>query len=515
MRNTVIILCVYCVLVPILAFANSISVEYRQDALDYGIEKEHYIRTRATIETDSTQVNAALVKSDTSETSATWSFLTNGNFAAIAGGHYYVHNATGLLLGKSAVYNPDPYSINMQKNGTPISLCTSGNPQYAMYGMVASLYNAKEKAKVRFNAGVSYKECYVTPGDIENNLYPYSINGLLSHYKKNGSYTEPVQVVTHFSNANFVPAEYITLQGCYYATRVYYDTKRIRFDSNSQNAIAIDSFGGYSLYGKYQDKKITLFAEYALSQVKVTGNGNSCNRYSDAYHWGFTVTDKLFKVHSTVQKSDKNFYAPFSNTFGSNSPRDIYYYSAKLKPSKKISLALAYIDQNNLLPSPYYTEYPHKRIYYTRMVYKHKNIVLTSDYRYAQFYKDGTEHTVWRMQQSTVWGITKNSSVHAKCGLYHSDTSAWYTASGIGLKIGALQNDLGALYAHTNGEKMYVALLPLPHTNIMSETIAASSFFIVARMRFSNTFSTLSARFVSQLHPHKQTIAECSATAYF
>jgi len=99
--------------------------------------------------------------------------------------------------------------------------------------------------------------------------------------------------------------------------------------------------------------------------------------------------------------------------------------------------------------------------------------------------------------------------------LYQSDTFAWYAAWGIGMKFGNLQNDIGSLYAHTDGEKMYVAMLPLPQTNIISETIATSSFFVVIRLRFSNAFCKLSVRFVSELHPQKQTASELSAAAFF
>ncbi len=136
MRNTVI-LWLYVYLVIMLqtqAIAlQSISVEYRQDALDYGVEKEHYLRTTATIVTDTTEVNAAVVKSH-GTTHATWSFSTQSEYAAISGGYYFINNATGLLLGKSSAYNPDPYSITINKNDTFISLCKSGTPVCHVWG---------------------------------------------------------------------------------------------------------------------------------------------------------------------------------------------------------------------------------------------------------------------------------------------------------------------------------------------------------------------------------------------
>lgn len=501
---------------PIAAFAvNTMSIEYRQDALDYGMEKQHYIRTRATVATDTTEVTAALVKTDNSKTHATWSFICNGENAAIAGGHYYLHNAAGLLFGKTAAYNPDPYSINTHNNDSFVSLCRSGNPQYAMYGMVASLYDVRNMPAIRLDAGVSYKECYVTLADAQNRIYPYSIHGLLSHYQKGGQYSEPVQVVTYFSHATAKPVDYLTLQGCYYRTSIYYDNSRLLFDSNSESNTAIESFGGYSLYAHYQDSMVKLFLEYAISQVMVRSESASENKSNNAFYWGFSVTDKYYKISGIVQKSDKYFYAPFSNTFGSNSLREIYYYSVKLKPSKKTTCSFAYIDQNNLLPSPYYTEYPHKRIYFVNIAYKIKSFTIKSDYRTAWFYKEGQENRASRFQQGIVWGITQNSSLHAKWGMYQGNTTAWYSASGFGLKLGRLQNDCGAIYAHTTGEKIYIAMLPLPQTSILSETIAASSFFIVARMRYSNSFCTLSARVVSQLSPQKKTSGELSATAWF
>jgi hypothetical protein len=492
---------------------NSISVEYRQDALDYGVEKEHYIRTCATIASDKTEVNATVVQSN-GKKYATWSCMLQGEYVAIAGGHYFIHNGAGLLLGKASAYNPDPYSINIQKNDTFISLCKSGNPQYPMYGMVTSLYDVRDVTTLRLDAGVSYKECYVTTEDAQNKIYPYSIHGLLSHFEREGIYTEPVQVMTSFVHATATPFQYVTLQGCYYATQVYYNNAQILFNADSREN-AIQSFGGYSLYAQYQDNVVSVFSEYAVSQVLMTNEDDSKNRYSKAYYCGATIKDKGYTMKSIIQKSDKDFFAPFGNTFGGNSPRDIYYYSVSVKPVKKMTCSWVYTDQNNLLPSTYYTEYPHKCLNSIWMAYKNKNFSIKSDYRYAQFYKDGKENKASRLQQGVVWGIIKNSSLHVKYGLYYGDPSAWYVASGIGIKFGNLQNDIGALYAHTEGEKMYVAMLPLPQTNIISETIATSSFFVVMRLRFSNAFCKLSARFVSELYPQKQTAGELSAAAFF
>lgn len=516
MRNTVILyLLIYIsILLQLEAIAlQSISVEYRQDALDYGVKKEHYLRTSATIATDTTEVNAAVVQSHDA-TLATWSFATQGDYAAIAGGYYFIHNATGLLLGKTSVYNPDPYSIHVQKNDSFVSLCKSGNPQYAMYGVVSSLFDARGASTIKLDAGVSYKECYISSGDAQNGVYPYSVQGLLSHCKREGQYTEPVQVVTSFVHATLSPVEHVTLQGCYYSTHVYYNNAHMLFNANTQDNYAMESFGGYSLFAHYNDSIVSLFSEYAISHVLIKNEGKSGNRYSSAYYCGVIVKEKNYKISSIVQKSDENFFAPFGNTFGGNSPRDIYYYSVSVKPVKKFTCSWIYMDQNNLLPSPYYTEYPHKRINNIRMVYINKYFSVKSDYRYAQFYKDGEERAS-RYQQGVVWGITKNLSIHLKYGLYQGDTVAWYTASGIGIKVGNLQNDLGSVYAHTDGEKMYVAMLPLPQTNIISETIAASSFFVVARLRFSNTYCKLSARCVMQLHPQKQTAGEVGAAAWF
>lgn len=512
------ILCclMYCYVLPELpAIAvNTITAEYRQDALDYGADKEHYIRTSATVAADATEVNAAVVRKQ-DKTYATWSFITFGEYAAIAGGHYFIHSGTGLLLGKATAYNPDPYSINVQKNDTFISLCKTGNPQYAMYGAVTSLYNERNVTTVRLNAGISYKECYITADDAHNKIYPYSIQGLLSHFEREGLYAEPVQVITSFIHATAKPSDYVTLQGCYYATQVYYNNARILFGENYQRNYAIESFGGYSLYAQYQDSIISLFSEYAVSQVLMKHSDNSKHEYSKAYYCGVTIKDRIYTMRSIIQKSDKDFFAPFGNTFGGNSPRDVYYYSVSVKPVKGITCMWAYTDQNNLIPSTYYTEYPHKRINTIKAVYTNKYVSVKSDYRYAQFYKDGEENKASRFQQGVVWGISKNSSLHAKFGVYQSDTSAWYAASGLGLKAGSLQNDIGILYAHTDGEKMYVAMLPLPQTNIISETIATSSFFIVVRLRFTNAFCKLSARFVSRLHPQKQTSGELSAAAFF
>ncbi len=517
MQNTVILcLCVYLVIVvQVQAMAlQSISLEYRQDALDYSMKKEHYLRTGATIATDTTEVNATVVQSH-GATYATWSFASQGDYAAIAGGYYYIHNATGLLLGKASVYNPDPYSIHVQKNDTFISLCKSGNPQYAMYGAVLSLFDARSLSAIKLDAGVSYKECYITSTDAQNGIYPYSIQGLLSHFKREGQYTEPVQIITSFVHATVNPAEHVTLQGCYYTTHVYYTNAQLLFNTNAQDNYATESFGGYSLYAHYQDSIISLFSEYAVSNVLIKDEGNAGKRYYKAYYCGFIVKDKKYKISSIVQKLDENFFAPFGNTFGGNSPRDIYYYFVSVKPVKWFTCSWIYTDQKNLLPSAYYTEYPHKRINTLRIVYKNKNFSVKSDYRYAQFYKDGEEKAS-RYQEGVVWGITKNSSLHIRCGLYQGNTTgAWYIASGIGIKVGNLQNDFGTVYAHTDGEKIYVAMLPLPQTNIISETIAISSFFIVARLRFSNTFCKLSARFISQLHPQKQTAGEFGAAAWF
>lgn len=516
MRNAVILwLYVYLgIMLQTQAIAlQSISVEYRQDALDYGVEKEHYLRTTVTIATDTTEVNAAVVQSHGTK-HATWSFSAQGDYAAISGGYYFINNATGLLLGKASVYNPDPYSIHVQKHDAFISLCKSGNPQYAMYGVVSSLFNARCSSTIKLDAGVSYKECYISPADAQNGVYPYSVQSLLSHFKREGQYTEPVQIITSFVHATVNPAEYVTLQGCYYYTHIYYNNAHILFNANTQDNYAMESFGGYSLYAHYQDSIVSLFSEYAVSRVLIKNEGKSGDRYSKAYYCGVLVKDKNYKISSIVQKSDKNFYAPFGNTFGGNSPRDIYYYFVSVKPVKKFACSWIYIDQNNLLPSTYYTEYPHKRIHTLRMVYKNKNFSVKSDYRYAQFYKGGEEKAS-RYQEGVRWGITKNSSIHLKCGLYQGDTVAWYVASGIGIKVGNLQNDFGSVYAHTNGEKIYVAMLPLPQTNIISDTIAASSFFIVARFRFSNTFCKLSARLVMQLQPQKQSTGEVGAAVWF
>ncbi|MCX8123830.1 MAG: hypothetical protein N3F66_06660, partial [Spirochaetes bacterium] len=433
----------------------------------------------------------------------------------VAGGYYFLHHAAGLLLGKSAAYNPDPYSINRQKEDSFLSLCRSGNPQYAMYGIVASLYDVKDISTIRLDAGISNKECFVTSADIQKTIYPYSIHGLLSHYQKDGQNIEPVQVITHFARAIVKPGNFFTLQGCYYATSVYHENARLLFDTSLQNNAAIESFGGYSLYMQYQDKKIKLFMEYAISQVVMNNEGDSENKYTNAYYWGMSVTGKIFSASGIMQKSDKYFYAPFSNTFGSNSPRDIYYYSVKLKPAKKVTFRWAYIDQNNLLPSQYYAEYPHKRIHSVTIAYKNNSFVIKTDYRNALFYKDGMEDRVSRLQQKVVWGITQNASLHLKCGLYQGNATAWYLASGMGFKFGRLQNDCGAIYAHTKDEKIYIALLPLPHTSIMSEAIATSSFFIVERLRYSNSSCKLSARLVWQMHPQKQTLGELSASVWF
>ncbi|MGB4269590.1 MAG: hypothetical protein WBK20_10460 [Spirochaetota bacterium] len=516
MRIAVILsLYVYLVIVlQIQAIAlQSISVEYRQDALDYSMKKEDYLRASATIATDTTEVNATVVQSHGAK-QATWSFATEGDYAAIAGGYYFIHNATGLLLGKASVYNPDPYFIHVQKNDTFISLCKSGNPQYAMYGVVSSLFNARSSSTVKLDAGVSYKECYISSTDAQNGVYPYSIQGLLSHFRREGQYTEPVQIVISFVHATVNPVEYVTLQACYYSTNVYYNNAQMLFNANTQDNYATGAFGGYSLYAHYHDSVISLFSEYAISNVVIRDEDNARNRYSKAYYCGLIVKDKKYKISSSVQKMDKNFFAPFGNTFGGNSPRDIYYYSVSVKPVKKVTCSWIYIDQNNLMPSTYYAEYPHKRINTLRIVYKNKNFSVKSDYRHAQFYKDGEEKAS-RYQEGIVWGITKNSSIHLKCGLYQGDTVAWYSASGFGIKVGNLQNDFGTVYAHTDGEKMYVAMLPLPQTNIISETIATSSFFLVARLRFSNTFCKLSVRLISQLHPQKQTAGEVEAAAWF
>lgn len=517
MRNAVKIcsfVCLYVLLQTTAIAVTTLSVEYRQDALDYGVEKEHYIRTCATMATDKAEVNSTVIQSN-GKKYATWSCMLQSEHVAIAGGYYFINNGTGLLLGKGSAYNPDPYSINIQKNDTFISLCKSGNPQYPMYGMVTSLYDIKNVTSFRLDAGVSYKECYISSKDAENKIYPYSIDGLLSHFEREGLYTEPVQVFTSFVHATTKPFHYVTLQGCYYTTRVYYDNARILFNANSLENYAMESFGGYSLYAQYQDNIISIFSEYAVSHVEMTNGGDSKNGYSKAYYGGVKIQDRWYTMKSIIQKSDKNFFAPFGNTFGGNSPRDIYYYSVSIKLLKTITCSWAYTDQNNLLPSTYYIEYPHKRLTSIGMTYKNKKFLVKLDYRNAQFYKDGQENKAFRLQQGVVWGIEKNLSIHAKYGLYHGDTLAWYAASGIGLKLGNVQNDIGALYAHTAGEKIYVAMLPLPQTNIISETIATSSFFVVMRLRFSNTFCKISARFVSGLYPQKQTSGELSAAASF
>jgi len=516
MRNAVKICFIVYLLVllqmPAIA-VNSISVEYRQDALDYGVEKEHYIRTRATIATDKTEVNATLVQSNDKKY-ATWSCMLQGDYVAIAGGHYFINNGAGLLLGKASAYNPDPYSINVPKNDTFISLCKSGNPQYSMYGMVVSLYDVRDLTTIKLDVGVSYKECYISSADAQNKIYPYSIHGLLSHFEREGLYTEPVQVMTSFVHATAKPFQYVTLKGCYYATKVYYNNAQILLNADNQEN-AMRSFGGYSLYTQYQDNVVSVFSEYAVSHVLMRNAGDSEKGYSKAYYCGAIIKDKGYTMKSIIQKSDKDFFAPFGNTFGSNSPRDVYYYSVSIKPLKKFTCSWAYTDQNNLLPSTYYTEYPHKRINKIWVAYKNKQFSVKSDYRYGQFYKGGKENKASRLQQGFVWGLTKNSSLHVKYGLYQNDTFAWYAASGVGLKLGNLQNDIGGLYAHTEREKMYVAMLPLPQTNIISETIATSSFFVVIRLRFSNAFCKLSARFVSELYPQKQTSGELSASAFF
>lgn len=515
MRNTIAIAgLVFIIMRNFCLASHTVSVEYRQDALDYDMIKQHYVRTKVGIKSDYGEINAAVVKTTSNETKATWSFMNSSTFASIVCGHYYVHNAAGLLLGKPTSYSPDPFIINPPKKTSGISLCKSGNPEFAMYGMVASVYDSPQNKKVQLQVGISIRESYIKTDDAEKKLYPYSIGGLLSRDAREGLYGEPVTTRSYFALLTVQPLEYFTLQGCTYYTHVIHDNGRLLFDANDQGSSTVGSFGGYSLYAHYRHNVLSLFCEYAVSKKEIKKT-ERVNEYKSAYMCGITMQKKGIRMSCIVKKSNDEYYAPFSSTFGGNTPREVYYYSIRLQPISLLRISWAYIDQNNLLPSTYYVEYPHKRIHYINVHYKQKHISLLSDYRIAWFYKGGRENSVSRYQQAFRYGITKHSSLNAKGGMYSGGDNPWYAALGWGLRLDNFQKDISAMYAHSNGGKIYAAMLPLTHSNIISETIARSSFLFVVRISYRNTLCRLSLRMISKLGDEKETAGECSAVVWF
>ena len=518
MRNTIVALLsmVFTVVfIHTVVALSTVSVEYREDAMDYEADTQRYLRSSISVTTDYAKVYATLIKTNNGKTTATWAFSNTGEYAAIVAGYYFIHNASGLLLGKPAVYNPDPYSFPVRSGETGISLCKSGNPDYAMHGIVVSLYDRLNKPQIRLRIGASLQERFMRSDDVEEKLYPYSISGLLSHDSKDGLYSEPVNIITYFANVTLQPFEYVVVQGCYYHTGLYHENTKILFDKDSVDATALQSFGGYSLYGRYQDKILTVFTEWAIAQKEVKGNSSSPSQYNNAYLYGITVKKKGIQLRSIIQKTERYFYAPFSSSFGGNAPRDIYYYSAQIKPIRWMLLSWAYIDQNYLVPSTYYAEYPHKRLHCIRTTFTIQSLQIQTDYRLMTLYKEGAEQQDSRYQTGLDWMVTKNVSLNMKYGLYTGDDSAWYIRSGYGVQWGSLQHAMSVVYVNSNGKKVYCAMLPLSNSNILTEACSSTAVYLAMRVSYRSRLCQLSLRLLSELSHIKNGKGEFGATAWF
>lgn len=499
MRNTIILI-ITMVLIALciksILASCSLHCEYREDAFDYEKEKKKFIRTSASINTENTHINAAVIKNNHEHISATWAFMVNSNYIGVTCGHYYFHNGMGLLLGKPSVYSPDPSVIPLHTFATNnIILCKSGNPTLAMYGGVLSLYDNKKEPTLLVNIGVSYQERFIKNDYGENGIYPYSLNGLMLHDIREKSFTEPVNIITYFISSTLHIFKYITINGCYYHTGIFYQNNVLIFDTYNNNNTGIKNFSGYSLYTKYEDKIISIFSEYCISVKHMKKNNYEYNQYNYAYISGFMVKKKFYKLTFIIQKDEKGYYTPFSNTFGNNSPKSIYYYSIQLRPYNCVKFSWSYFDQNYLIPSSYYSETPHKRVHSLKLSLKIQNIMLFSDCRFSLLYKDSFEHTTSRYQQGISWKISKNVSINAKAGLY-TNNNAWYNSAGFKWGFSNVTHDIQITYISTKKETVYLNIIPLEQSNILSESITAKSVYLATRLNYSNQYVKMSIRVV-------------------
>jgi len=291
---------------------------------------------------------------DNKTSSYTWNINLRdiSGFLNFTAGNYNLHFGSGLMMGKQAYIPKDPFTkkISISKEKT-ISPANGGNPEYSFYGTVFDFHKLTDDAKIYFIPFVSSQRRYITPGSFESGTIDSSIFTLNSKIRKEGNYTEPVNIINYGCVAGLQASALFNIQIYSFATDIRGDSgKKIRWDADAYNGgSGISLIRNSGLFAEYADKNISLFVEPAVSSIS---NGITLTDFAVA--WGIGIQNSILNFAARGKNCGENFHSEYST--GSRTPERIWETRCGIFPVKHIETGFIVYGEKNLLPS-YHKDY--------------------------------------------------------------------------------------------------------------------------------------------------------------
>lgn len=280
--------------------------------------------------------------------SYTWNLEAKeiSDFLNFTSGNYNLHFGSGLMMGKKSYSSSDPFTkkISIAKEQT-ISPSNSGNPQYSLYGTAFELYRAFEDTKIYVIPFFSLQRRFISQESFESGAIESSLFTLNSRIEKEGTNTEPVNIINYGGAAGLQTLSLFNFQIYSFETDLKGDSgKNIMWDKDKDYAgEGIDKIRNTGLFAEYADKNISLFAEPALSSI--TGNKSVTDF---ALAWGIGIQNSIMNFSLKGKNSGEKFHSEYSS--GSRTPERIWELKCGIYPAEIFQTGFIVYSEKDLLP---------------------------------------------------------------------------------------------------------------------------------------------------------------------
>jgi hypothetical protein len=319
-----------------LEAGNSISTEYRYDALDVEDREKYFLRSIGHVNVTETSGMYASITKLPKEKKTMWSFAMtvdekNVPFSCIIG-DFNAGFGSGLLVGKGVPYNPDPFIREEEREKMTGFKPVMNAGQTTSFRGVAISRKIEETADSSLGIFVSRALRYYNGDCIES-----SIGTLQLRSVKEEGYEEPVYVRSAGTMLG-VGENYYTVQcSAVYCDLVTPDGARVPWSSDDGVHGWMKNYGG-SLYLGYNDGAVRSYIEYAYSRSDRSGNEKRIHESGSAMQTETEIKSELLKFRFVVKKTDSDFYMPFSFPIGTRSPATGVFISAEYKPLDSVRI---------------------------------------------------------------------------------------------------------------------------------------------------------------------------------
>lgn len=336
--------------------ATSLSLEYKNDTLEMEQTNNIYYRNKFLYEYDKNNYfgSTFIYLKQYKRKQYTWNIFLNNfekNFLFTLG-NYYVHFGSGLIISKPQSFSTNVFFIKKSNQTKDIfSPNLTGNPAYSFLGTATSYKFVNSlNTKIQINSFYSRNICYLSIDETTKKETKKSLNNIRSNFYEDRNSNSMVFPVTTGSMLNAQFFNYFCIQiNSLQNWLENSENKKIswQLEESGSYISSTNKSENYSFYLNYHDNYLDLFYEHAISkkykQIRTEGLTDKKNNYSYATQYGFKFKHYNINLSLSYKKSQRNYYAPYSNPIGNINSSHALKTSSNLKLSKNIAI------ENNLL----------------------------------------------------------------------------------------------------------------------------------------------------------------------